>query len=107
MKHVFRRSFVVFVAVLMISEILFAQSDLGTISGLVRDPSGASVPGAMVTIKNPAGIERRATTNESGLYTVTNIPPGFRVSQQRSCVSPPIVSSTMSTSLRTSSKRVV
>src|SRR5438876_10609114 len=77
MKHVFRRSFVVFVAVLMISEILFAQSDLGTISGLVRDPSGASVPGAMVTIKNPAGIERRATTNESGLYTVTNIPPGF------------------------------
>jgi hypothetical protein len=77
MKHAFRRSFLVGMSVLVISQILFAQSDLGTISGIVRDPSGASVPGAMVTIKNPAGIERRATTNESGLYTVTNIPPGF------------------------------
>ena len=77
MKHAFRSSFLVFVAVLVISEISFAQSDLGTISGFVRDPSNASIPNAAVTIKNPAGIERRATTNESGFYIVTNIPPGL------------------------------
>ena len=55
----------------------FAQSDLGSISGFVKDPSGASVPNAKVTVKNQSGLERTATTNESGYYTVTNIPPGL------------------------------
>lgn len=53
-----------------------AQSDLGSISGFVKDPSGATVPNAKVTAKNQTGLERHATTNESGYYTVTNIPPG-------------------------------
>src|SRR5262249_27854912 len=77
MKNACRTCILVFVAILMVSEILSAQSDLGTISGFVRDPSGASVPNATVTIKNETGIERSATTNESGFYTITNIPPGF------------------------------
>ena len=71
------RSILMFVAILVVSEILFGQSDLGTISGFVRDPSGASIPSALVTVKNQTGIERQATTNESGFYTITNIPPGF------------------------------
>src|SRR5690242_9583938 len=54
-----------------------AQSDLGTITGFVRDPSGAIIPSAKVTVRNEAtGTERIATTNESGFYTVTNIPAG-------------------------------
>lgn len=56
---------------------LFAQSDLGTISGFVKDPTGAVVPNAKVTVRNTTGLERTATTNESGFYTVTNIPPGY------------------------------
>ena len=57
---------------------IFAQSDLGTINGTVRDPSGAAVPNATVTVKNQAnGSERSATTNQGGLYSVTNIPPGM------------------------------
>src|ERR1035437_2251963 len=55
----------------------FAQSDLGSISGFVRDPSGAVIPGAKVTLQNQTGLERQTTTNESGYYMVTNIPPGF------------------------------
>jgi hypothetical protein len=77
MKNAYRASILVFVTILVVSGILFAQSDLGTISGFIKDPSGASIPSAMVRIKNQTGIERRTTTNDSGFYTVTNIPPGF------------------------------
>ncbi len=55
----------------------FAQSDLGTISGFVKDPSGATVPNAKVTVRNQTGIDRGVSTNESGFYTVTNIPAGL------------------------------
>ncbi len=57
--------------------LVFAQSDLGQISGFVKDPSGATVPNAKVTVLNQSGVSRQATTNESGHYTITNIPPGF------------------------------
>src|SRR6202795_4920632 len=62
---------------LLISGALFAQSDLGTISGFVKDPSGGTIAGAKVTIQSKSGVERQATTNESGFYTITNVPPGL------------------------------
>lgn len=55
----------------------YGQSDLGSIQGFVRDPSGATIPNAKVTVKNETGLERQSTTNESGRYVITNIPPGF------------------------------
>src|SRR6266849_1624125 len=58
--------------------IMFAQSDLGSITGFVRDATGSTVPNATVTVKNEAtGTERRVTTNDAGLFVVTNIPAGF------------------------------
>ncbi|MFL6438974.1 MAG: carboxypeptidase regulatory-like domain-containing protein [Terriglobales bacterium] len=57
--------------------LVFAQSDLGRISGFVKDPSGATVPNAKITVQNKSGVSRQTTTNESGYYTVTNIPPGL------------------------------
>jgi Carboxypeptidase regulatory-like domain len=57
---------------------LLAQSDLGRISGFVKDPSGATVPNAKVTVRsNSAAVERQATTNESGYYVISNVPPGL------------------------------
>jgi hypothetical protein len=57
---------------------LYAQSDLGTINGFVRDATGSTVPNATVTVRNEAtGVERRATTNDAGLFVVTNIPAGL------------------------------
>ena len=62
---------------------------LGGISGVVRDPSGAVVPGAKVVVANEAkGIRRTLDTNEAGLfsspalvpsagYAVTVNKPGF------------------------------
>jgi hypothetical protein len=57
--------------------ILLAQSDSGSISGFVRDPSSATVPNAKVTVKNETGLERQTVTNEGGYYVVTNVPPGL------------------------------
>ena len=63
---------------LFATSLAFAQSDLGSISGFVKDPSGAVVPKARVAVKNEAsGTERVTNTNDSGFYTVTNIPPGM------------------------------
>jgi hypothetical protein len=56
---------------------LWAQSDLGSIQGYVRDPSSAVVPNAKVTVRNQTGLERNTTTNETGFYTITNVPPGY------------------------------
>src|SRR5438046_8021809 len=54
-----------------------AQSGLGRISGFVKDPSGASITGAKITARNQSGVERQTTSNESGYYVITNVPPGF------------------------------
>src|SRR5437016_357545 len=57
---------------------LFAQSDLSTITGLVKDPSGSAVPGARVNVRNEAtGVERQTVSAESGTFSVTNLPSGF------------------------------
>src|SRR4051812_6931809 len=57
--------------------LVFAQSDLGRISGFVKDPSGAIVPNAKISVQNKSGLQRSTVTNESGYYTVTNVPPGL------------------------------
>ncbi len=57
---------------------LFAQSDAGTITGLIRDQTGAVVPGAQVTIRNEGtGEEHTVQSDSSGNYTVPNLPPGL------------------------------
>jgi len=59
------------------SGMLFAQSDLGRISGFIKDPSGATIANAKVAVRNNTGVERQTTTNDSGYYVITNVPPGF------------------------------
>lgn len=55
----------------------FAQSDLGRISGFIKDPTGATIPNAKVSVQNKSGLQRTTTTNESGYYAITNVPPGL------------------------------
>ena len=56
---------------------LFAQSDNGSIVGFAKDPSGAVVPNAKVTVRNEGtGLERQTTTNDAGYYVVPNLLPG-------------------------------
>jgi hypothetical protein len=54
----------------------FAQT-LGTITGEVKDSSGAVVPGATVTVVNKATNATRTTSsNEVGLFDFPALPPG-------------------------------
>ncbi len=56
---------------------LAAQTVSTEILGQVRDPSGAAVPGAIVTAKRgAAGDNRTARTNEAGLYLFALVEPG-------------------------------
>jgi hypothetical protein len=56
----------------------FAQQ-LGTMAGVVKDPSGAVLPGVTVEVTSPALIEklRTAVTDGAGQYRIVNLPPGM------------------------------
>ena len=50
----------------------------GQITGEVRDPSGAAIPNAAVTVTNTAtNVTRSTTTNTSGLYSFPDLTPGL------------------------------
>lgn len=55
-----------------------AQSALGTITGMITDPSGAAVVGAKVEVQNEATAARVETvTGELGRYVAASLPPGL------------------------------
>ena len=61
----------------LLTGILVAQSDRASITGTVHDPSGAVVPAVQVTAVNVGtSLRNTATTNDLGLYTITNLPIG-------------------------------
>ena len=55
----------------------FAQSDVGSISGFVRDRTGAGVPNAQVAVVDEnTGESHTVTSDSQGHYTITNLRPG-------------------------------
>ncbi|REJ79233.1 MAG: carboxypeptidase regulatory-like domain-containing protein [Acidobacteria bacterium] len=70
------RAFAAIAVVAAFAFTAFAQSGTSRINGVVTDQTGAAVPGATVTITNPAtGYSRKATTDNSGSYNFPGIPP--------------------------------
>jgi hypothetical protein len=62
---------------LLPAHLLLAQAGRGGISGLVTDSSGAIIPGAAVTAKNPAtGAQLTTKSTSSGLYSFISLAPG-------------------------------
>jgi hypothetical protein len=54
---------------------LSAQSNSGSISGTVADPTGAVISGAAVSIQNPvSAYTRSATTDSAGHFRFSNLP---------------------------------
>src|ERR1700716_3424305 len=52
----------------------WAQSS-GIVEGVVKDPSGAAVPGATVEIHNPVShFDRSTTTDSEGKFRFTSVP---------------------------------
>lgn len=66
-----------FISFCVFASLAFAQSagNSTSVTGTVLDPTGAVVPNATVEIHNPiSGFERTATTDESGRFTISNVP---------------------------------
>jgi iron complex outermembrane receptor protein len=55
-----------FLVCLLVSASAAAQ----TVSGVVRDPTGAVISGASVIIRTPAGVDRQTTTDPDGSFSV-------------------------------------
>src|ERR1035441_1864772 len=65
------------VLLLFVPVLLLAQSDRGTITGTVADPTGAVVPGAALSLKNAeTGAVYDSVTTETGNYTLPSLPSG-------------------------------
>src|SRR5438309_2558137 len=53
-----------------------ATAGLGSVSGTVRDASGAVVPGASVVVSNDSkGIKRSLTTTDAGIFAAPALVP--------------------------------
>jgi hypothetical protein len=63
--------------VLVLSDVLEAQTPLATLVGTLRDSSGGVITGATVTVRHLAsGAVRQTHTTESGDYTFVSLPVG-------------------------------
>src|SRR5918912_1809019 len=78
---------------------LFAQATSSTLRGVVKDPQGAVVPTATVTLTSvQRGDERQVKTSDDGAYVFTSVDPGpytlkvekegFKTYQQKLTLSP-------------------
>jgi hypothetical protein len=70
---------VIVVSVLSLLLCLPARAGAQAIVGVLRDPSGAVLPGVSVEAASPALIEkvRTAITNSEGLYRIVDLRPGI------------------------------
>ncbi|HEY2974607.1 MAG TPA: TonB-dependent receptor [Pyrinomonadaceae bacterium] len=69
---------------------VFGQSATATLTGTVVDQNGAAVPGTAITILNAdTSLQREATTNDDGNFTVPLLSPGaYTVSARRDGFAP-------------------
>jgi hypothetical protein len=65
------------ILVVFVASLCVGQSNLASISGLVRDPQGAVIPEASVTATNVAtGVPARTVTDSAGFYSIPSLPVG-------------------------------
>ena len=75
----FKKIFV-FLAMLAVSTFCFAQETTGSLQGTVKDPTGAAVPGANVSVATPTLVGvKTEQTDSKGNYHFSNLPPGAYV----------------------------
>ena len=72
-----KKLFAIYVTALLFSAVAFGQAGTGSVAGIVKDQSGAVVPGATVTATNTSTqLTRTAKTGSNGGYNFTALPPG-------------------------------
>ena len=72
----FARSFAALFMMFALAVPTWAQEQRGSIEGVVRDSSGAVLPGATVEAKAPTGVVLSTTADETGTYRFPSLAPG-------------------------------
>ncbi|MBK9314557.1 MAG: TonB-dependent receptor [Acidobacteria bacterium] len=72
-------------AIIMLSGLVFAQSFNATVSGTIKDQTGAVIAGSKVTLIDLSTLREVATTtNEQGFYLFNDVRPGhYKISAER------------------------
>ena len=66
-----------FACLIILAGVIIAQTSLGTITGLVADPTGAVIANAQIQAKNTeTGVIYRGTSTDTGNYTIQQLPLG-------------------------------
>ena len=73
------------VLIVQVNSMLFAQGSTAAISGVVRDPTGAVIPGVAVTAKQfETGLTRAVQTDAAGNFSMPSLPVGrYAVSAEK------------------------
>lgn len=71
------RSISLMLAAVLLWHAALTAATTGSISGTIKDPSGAVLPGVALTATNPAtGIQNKTTTDGSGFYSFPSLAVG-------------------------------
>src|SRR4030095_2460768 len=79
--------------ILLLAPAIFGQARIGTVQGTVKDPTGALVPNAKVTVRQPlAGYKQTTQSDQQGSFKLVNVPfntyklraeaPGFNPAEE-------------------------
>src|SRR6266496_551621 len=75
--HMWRNMARALAGFLILAFIAFSQTNTGTLTGTVMDPSGAAIQNVEVSVvQTETNFESRVTTNSDGLYRVQSLLPG-------------------------------
>ena len=78
MKFMIKTLSLLVLALPLMVQPLLAQVDTGTITGTVRDSSGAAVAGANITAKNVStGAQRSVQSGSNGQFNIPGVPAGI------------------------------
>ena len=76
-SYVCRKTLFVLLAALLLAPLAWPQASTGSVSGTVRDQTGAVIPGSAVVITSATtNVTSRTQTNEVGFYMFPGITPG-------------------------------
>jgi len=78
----------------------WAQQRGAEVTGVVKDSSGAVIPGAEITLTNQlSGVRKVTLTNEAGFYRAIDLNPGsYRIEEQMTGFRPSAVRVVLETS---------
>ncbi len=76
-RKVARLSLLFSALLVLLPGVVFAQGDQGSIRGTITDATGATIPGAQVTVTSEAtGVAKLLKSSEAGFYSIDALNPG-------------------------------